>query len=260
MAHLDPFGAFMSDSFASVPVARSTNVLTSQANGAAVVYWSPANSYGAFQLCVAILLSAYAVVLNNAKYRIRGQYSVDGTTWLNLGSTGYIDGLSAYQTATGAFSYQHSGEQSEFGALLRVGIEVASVDATTQGFAQVNLDAAPLATALVANTRLAAAVAMTAASGSPVQFGSNVSTTPTPKCRVSVNLSANAADTLTIYVKTGKGDNMVTGATGTISTAERSASIELTTLGDVTAVYYKNGGAGGWTSITATVDIITRPS
>ena len=244
----------------SVPVARSSAVLTSQATGGAVVYWTAASTYASFQLAVAMLLTAYAVVLNNAKYRIRGQYSVDGTTWLNLGSDGYIDGLSAARTATGAFSYQYGGEQSEFGALLRVGIEVASVDGTTQGFAQINLDAVPLSTALVSTTRLASAVAMTAASGSPVQFGSNVAATPFERCRVNVALNSNAADTLTIYVKTGKADNLVTGATGTVTTADRSVSVELTTLGDVVAVYYKNGGAGGWTAIAATVDITVRPA
>lgn len=239
----------------SVPVSRSSNALASLANGGAAVYWSAPSSYGSFQLCVALLLSAYAVVLTNAKYRIRGQYSIDGVTWLNLGSDGYIDGQTTAITATGAFSNQYAGEQSEFGALLRVGIEVISVDGSSQGFAQINVDAAPLDTGLVANTRLQSG--NLALSGTPAILGTNVSTTPFPKCRVSVLLAANAPDTLTIYVKTGKADCLATVTTGTITAGNRDLSLEATTLGAVTAVYYKTGGS--WTTTSAIVDIAVRP-
>lgn len=241
--------------FQSTPIARSSTPLSSQPNGNPQVYWSASTTYDAFTRAMALLVSAYAVVLTNAKFRIRGQRSVDALTWVNLGTDGYIDGQTGYVTALGALSNQYSGEQSEFGAKLRIGIEVASVDGTSQGFAQLNIDVLGLEVGLMQTLRLLSG--SIALSATPAIIGGNQNTTPFPKCRVNVKLGANAPDTLTIYAKTGKADALVTAATGTITAGNREATVEMTTCGDVVAVYYTTGG--GWSSTAATVDLVMRP-
>jgi len=121
----------------SLAISRSTIPLISQPNGSPQIYWSGPQSYLAFQASVALFLNLFVVFLSNAKWRIRGQYSLDGTVWQNVGSTGYIDGLSAASSSTGAFTYQYIATGAELQAQFRIGLEITGADTITQGTAPI---------------------------------------------------------------------------------------------------------------------------
>ena len=239
----------------SVPVARSTTVLTSQANGGAQIYWSGQTSYLAFQACVSIFLNMVVVLLSNAKWRLRGQYTLDGVVWQNVSlNSGYIDGLSAASTTTGPFTNQYIGPLAELQGQFRVGVEITGADAATQGSAQIILDTDGQMTALPQSTRLLSG--SIAASTPPVIIDTSKPCYPFSKGRVTVQLAANAPDVLTVYFKTGKSDALVSATSGTIAAGDRELSLEVACLSDYVAIYYKT--AGGWSTTSATVDLVLR--
>ena len=239
-----------------VAITRSSAVLTSQADGSKQIYWSAPQGSGQFQGSVALLINLFAVVLTNALWRLRGQYSVDGVTWLDVGTTGYIDGLSAPSSTLGAFSYPFAAPANVLAGQYRIGVEITGSGA--QGLAQLNLDVTPLSTPLAQNVRVSSG--NVSASSTGAQLGSDINTLAFQRCRLSVKIpgTSTSTDSLTVIVKTGMSDlTMATAYSQTIAAGQHEASFEVETLGANTSVWYVTGGS--WTTCPATFDLMLRP-
>jgi hypothetical protein len=104
----------------------SNTVLQSQFNGAAQIFWSPASTYGAVAgaQVLALFLSIQSVSGTNPKFRVVGQWSLDGESWAWFAR----DLTSARTALVDPMSDRYVGKPFgvEFAAFVRFGIMVES--------------------------------------------------------------------------------------------------------------------------------------
>lgn len=243
---------------AVVPLLRGDTVLATQPNGDPQIYWSGSMTYEAFTGSSALVLVLYALVLTNAKYRIRGQFSVDGRTWAAVETdSGYIDGLTAASGDLGVYSYQWVTKVITMSAMFRIGLELSSADGTHQGFAQINLNATGLTEAQPTSIRILNGDNV-ASSGSPNPIGNPIACQPFKACRATLKLTAASADTLTLILKTGESGALVSAATGTLVSGGTEVSVELSTPASYVQAFYLTGGS--WSTRVAPLDLMLRPN
>lgn len=185
----------------AVALARDAEILTNP-NGDPVVLWTPPTTWAQSRGAAAVFLRAYVLVVQDAQVRIRGQKSVDGKTFSDVGSGGYIDGLtSTGLRATGAWSSQWLGLPSDFPGFFRIGLEIKGTTADTQGSVRLSAEAEFLSVPQPQDSYLERALAIPT---SETTLGSVACTAPMGKLRLAVKLSADiTGGTLLIRVYSG---------------------------------------------------------